>query len=429
MRTGVNYSVDANPDNGRRILEDFFRLTFMTGTLYGFDECSSSLSFQWIFRFLGRLLLGKNTKKEFVIFIGEKDSGKTTFVNLLKDILGSYADQLKDADIIKPMVSNDVARSFYTSKDKRLLVYSEGSKSQKLNTQTLKRITGDSSLTVKDISFTINGKIIEDSNYIPFPDNIDDQAFNDRLVIIPFMKNEGRAQSEVNRIISSLFEGQADIFAFMVSEATNGIEDEKRDTPPCSVFIKHMLGIVRDPVQAFYNEICIKSHEDAVVPAKTLHKAYHEWMHIRKAEIYRKYPYLRSELHFEIHSDTAFNRRIQEIHPGMPEHRTEGKVFTHLEINSPILCSLGITLLPDPIKQQKINMLNTAEQAEKVSKAISDSVESNMKLEKALAEKSKTLFPQYGAGFASFPVQPTWSYNPLLPVFPACVEICASRCP
>jgi energy-coupling factor transporter ATP-binding protein EcfA2 len=416
MRTGVNYSVDAKPENGRLLLEKFFRFVFGNCWEWTFQE-----TFQWILRFLGRLLLGKNTKKEFVTFIGEKDSGKTTFVKLLTGILGSYAAQLEDDDITKE-TTNKTSRSLYASKDKRLLVYSEGSRSQKINTQTLKRITGDSALSVKNIPFTVNGKIIEDSNYIPVPNIAKDQAFNDRLIIIPFLKNTTCILGEADRIIASLFEGKDDIFALMVKEATESIEDNTRSAPPCSEFVKQKLEITRNPVKTFYETICKRSHEGAVVSAKALYGAYHEWAQKCKGELPKRYPYLETELPLEEYTETAFNQKIQELHTHLPEHKAEGKVFTHLEIDKIALYGLATPLLPDPIKQQKINMLNTAEQVEKVGKAISDSVESNMELEKALAKKSKTAFLQYGAEFASFPIQPTWSYNPLLPVFPAIVQ-------
>jgi phage/plasmid-associated DNA primase len=76
-------------------------------------------------------------------------------------------------------------------KDKRLLVHSEGSSKKTINTQTLKRITGNSSIKLDSTKteFVIRGKIIEDTNYLPYLDNTEDEAFNDRLVVIPFSRN------------------------------------------------------------------------------------------------------------------------------------------------------------------------------------------------------------------------------------------------
>jgi phage/plasmid-associated DNA primase len=128
-------------------------------------------TFNWITGFMGRLLIGKNSWKEFVVFAGEKDSGKTTFARLLQDILGSYAGILSDT-VLYASDFSQIDRELYRLKDKRLLIHSEGSSEHKTNTQTLKRITGGTVLPLHNaqINFTVNGKIIEDTNYIPRPD-------------------------------------------------------------------------------------------------------------------------------------------------------------------------------------------------------------------------------------------------------------------
>jgi hypothetical protein len=95
------------------------------------------------------------------------------------------------------------------------------------------------------------------------------------LIIIPFLKNTGCIPSEVKRIISALFTEKADIFALMVNEATNSIDDMRKDKAPCSEFVKQLLNIVRDPVKIFYKGICTKSHAGSIVTSKTLYEAYH----------------------------------------------------------------------------------------------------------------------------------------------------------
>jgi hypothetical protein len=76
---------------GKELLEKFLRITLQFNIDFRYNEIIFQNAVNWIIQFLGRLLIGGNIWKEFVVFIGEKDSGKTTFVRLLKEILGSYA--------------------------------------------------------------------------------------------------------------------------------------------------------------------------------------------------------------------------------------------------------------------------------------------------------------------------------------------------
>jgi phage/plasmid-associated DNA primase len=232
-------------------------------SLYSKDEETFQNTKTWLFNYLGRLLIGGNTRKEFVVFVGEKDSGKTTFVTLLSEILGTYTGMVQD-EILMGKDSDQLHRMLYELKDKRLLLHSEGTNKRNINTQTLKRITGGSEYSLRDdISFIIRGKIMEDTNYIPFPDNENDAAFNDRIIIIPFLRNTMLPRERIAEIVKRLNDCKVSIFTFMVRMTCRGIFT-KPEKPTCSIEVKRQLDIIRNPVKQFYSQVV-----DNVVPEHT----------------------------------------------------------------------------------------------------------------------------------------------------------------
>jgi phage/plasmid-associated DNA primase len=74
-------------------------------------------------------------------------------------------------------------------------------------------ITGSSKIPLSDgPSFIIDGTLVEDTNYAPNPNNLHDEAFENRVVIIPFKRNSQNAAA-INEAIQRLYEHKDAIFA------------------------------------------------------------------------------------------------------------------------------------------------------------------------------------------------------------------------
>jgi energy-coupling factor transporter ATP-binding protein EcfA2 len=360
LRSGVDYPENANPQRGKDLLEKFFRLSLHVQNEVMFQE-----TFQWILGFMGRLLLGKNSWKEFVVFAGEKDSGKTTFARLLEEVLGSYAGIVSDT-VLYNKDTAPINRELYRLKDKRLIIHSEGSGKREINTQTLKKITGDSSFSLESsassISFTINGKIIEDTNYIPSPDIKDDEAFDTRLVVIPFMRNRQKPQAEIDHIIKELYAGKEDIFSLMVHNAIENMGSVQKTQPGCSDMVKYYLSIIRNPIKFFYATYCEKSYENNTITAKDLFGIYREWVSEFSKTGIGMVPYLQSELPINIGTDLSFNAQMKNLHPHINPHSRDGFIYTHIEVRRDrLFWGTALEFKEDPLKQAKLNALSQME--------------------------------------------------------------------
>jgi energy-coupling factor transporter ATP-binding protein EcfA2 len=289
LRSGVDYDSSISPEVGFGIIGDLVRLMVSCPNEWVLDNTK-----QWLIGFLGRLLIGGNTYKEFVSLLGEKDSGKTTLVGILKDIMGSYCGVVKD-EILQGSDTDSINRSLYVLKDKRLLIHSEGTNQKKVNTVTLKRITGDSLIPLgnQDYTFTIKGKIVEDTNYAPVPDNPTDEAFNKRVIIVPFQKNATINKATIDNIINRAKDNKEAIFVAMVHAATFSMGEAQKVNPWVSEQVKNCLSILRDLETVFYKNICETNLTDNVTVLGThLHKAFQEWIGKCITPALRMMPYL-----------------------------------------------------------------------------------------------------------------------------------------
>jgi energy-coupling factor transporter ATP-binding protein EcfA2 len=325
LRTGVDYNPNITRDEGERVIEELIGMIISSPNPQVFQNTK-----YWFIMFLGRLLIGGNIWKEFVTFLGEKDSGKTTLATIIKDIMGSYAAVIED-EILQSKNTTSINRALYAIKDKRLLIHSEGTNQQKINTVTLKRITGGSPIPLgnQDFSFTLKGKIIEDTNYAPIPDNPDDDAFNERVIMIPFRKQTSLPKETVDKIIKRACDNKEAIFALMVHTAATINKNEVPTKLLCSLRLKHHIWVLRNLELAFYIQVCEETTDNFSILGRSLFELFHEWMKKCVYPFITALPYLSSE-RINYPTETEFCAKIKKIHRSYTSHSREGLRYTRL---------------------------------------------------------------------------------------------------
>jgi hypothetical protein len=173
---------------------------------------------------------------------------------------------------------------------------------------------------------------MEDTNYIPFPDNENDAAFNDRIIIIPFIRNTALPRERIAEIVKQLNACKASIFAFMVRMTCRSIFKEP-EKPTCSIEVKRQLDIIRNPVKQFYNQVVdndVPDHTNTLGTA--LYRCYLTWMTDWLKPNMERTPYLKSET-CKLLSETNFFSQIQNIHKGGSHISSRGRVFTRMYMN------------------------------------------------------------------------------------------------
>lgn len=140
-------------------------------------------------RIVGYCLTGDTSERCLFIIQGVGANGKTTFLNVLAEILGDYAVNTPIESLMHRSTSgvpNDIARL----RGARLVTASEGEMGQKLAESLVKRLTGRDRVTARFLfkeyfEFEPNFKIFLATNHAPLIRGADEGIW-DRIRLIPF---------------------------------------------------------------------------------------------------------------------------------------------------------------------------------------------------------------------------------------------------
>jgi putative DNA primase/helicase len=134
--------------------------------------CNKKEEIDFLQKALGYCITGSQHEKCFFMFVGETNTGKTTLVECIKDLLGEqYATVLDADDIVKKQHDNS-SYNLATLQGKRFVSVSELEEGQRLSVGLMKKLTGSDTITVRQIycpSYKLNSqaKIIIYTNEMP----------------------------------------------------------------------------------------------------------------------------------------------------------------------------------------------------------------------------------------------------------------------
>ena len=100
---------------------------------------------------LGQALTGSQDEQTFYLNQGIGDNGKNTFYDLLLALLGDYAGVLNIDALMEKGKASNASPDLVTLKGKRFMVASESDENQRLKPGLIKRLTGDESITARDL--------------------------------------------------------------------------------------------------------------------------------------------------------------------------------------------------------------------------------------------------------------------------------------
>lgn len=143
----------------------------------------------WLQKFVGYCLTGKTSEQIFVVMHGHGANGKSVMVEILKRLLGSYAQTVQFSTFTERdpnAIRNDLA-----SLDKaRLVVASEGPEGARLDEGVVKQVTGEDAITARFLhreffTYTPRFKVVLVTNHKPVISGTDHGIWR-RVVLVPF---------------------------------------------------------------------------------------------------------------------------------------------------------------------------------------------------------------------------------------------------
>jgi phage/plasmid-associated DNA primase len=138
-------------------------------------------------------LIGNNLDKYVYVIVGIPNSGKSTLLNVLLKIFGSYCSAISNtALMVSPRTKNDIRPDIISCRNSRIWMGSESNKKDKFDNALLKQLAGNDTVSFRKphkgtmIDFVVKGKLILVTNYFPTFSDLDDVAFLNRIVLIDF---------------------------------------------------------------------------------------------------------------------------------------------------------------------------------------------------------------------------------------------------
>lgn len=142
-------------------------------------------------RLVGYSLTGKVSEHIFMIMYGPHGTGKTTFVNVIRRLMGDYGRNADPTTFMQKKHTSRANPEVAELQGARFVSSSETEENEKLATALVKRLSGDSRITVSHLygspfEFDPVLKLWIDTNHRPRINAHDDAAWA-RLVLIPFL--------------------------------------------------------------------------------------------------------------------------------------------------------------------------------------------------------------------------------------------------
>ena len=140
------------------------------------------------------LFLTKETVKHIFYFHGGTDSGKTTFLDIIKKVYANYADEMPTGILdIKNDDSDKTSHAKAGLKGLRLAIKDEESHDTRINNQLVKKLTSGNKVRIKgrvlfenESTFELNAKLLIATNEMPSFDTAD-EALQKRVLKINFI--------------------------------------------------------------------------------------------------------------------------------------------------------------------------------------------------------------------------------------------------
>ena len=261
--------------------------------------CSDKELVAYLQRVVGYILTGRMDEQCFFVFYGFGSNGKSTFINTIRELMGSYAKQVEVSTFMETNRNDGLRNDLAALAGRRFVVSPEGKQGAALDETMVKAFTGGDAISVRFLHkefFELQpvGKIVLATNHKPVVRGTDNGIWR-RMRLVPFL-----ASFDASKADKGLAEKLKAELPAILQWAVEGAQ----------LWQRHGLGIPQavrkatmeyrsasDTIQTFIDERCEVS-DQASEGSQAMYNAYTDWC----ASVGIRFP----------HKQAAFNQQLEE---------------------------------------------------------------------------------------------------------------------
>lgn len=233
---------------------------------------------RYIQKMAGYCLTGSTAEQCIFFLYGTGCNGKSTFIDILREILGDYASNIQPETIMIKSSNSSANSDIARLKGARLVTSVEPNEGVRLNEGLLKQLTGDDIVTARklygeEFEFRPEFKLLMATNHKPIIRGTDTGIWR-RIHMIPFTvqipdnKKDRRLKEKLLGEVSGIFRWALNGLALYQKE---GLEMPTKVKKAVSEYKAEM-----DVISSFLGE-CTIQKPGSVVKASALYSVYQNW--------------------------------------------------------------------------------------------------------------------------------------------------------
>jgi len=219
-------------------------------------------------------------KKALMLLVGPKDTGKTTLLNTVVDVLGEYGSQVDNSLLMQSKRNKTVGPEMLDFKDVLMITTSETGENDRLDTSRVKSLTGETVQSVRNNfattmeKFKMTGLIFIDSNHKPYIPKTESATW-DRLRLFPFLHPVTQKDPKLKEKLQGEKSG---IFNWLLKGLDMILEDGEIKETPNMVAFKNDYQDEMDITGQFFKE-CVEETESKgdKIQTSILFSTYKNW--------------------------------------------------------------------------------------------------------------------------------------------------------
>jgi putative DNA primase/helicase len=243
------------------------------------DGCGSSENLQaYLIRFMGYCLSGLTEEQSFWMLYGPTKTGKSTFVKLMRNLLGEYATSLPESAVVVNRFGNP-EHALAELANVRLATLVEIAQGKSYDEAKLKQITGQDWIGASKkyqnyFEFISKAKLIIATNHPPAVRETDDSFWN-RVKPVPF-RNQVPAENRIENLDLHLIEEEGPGILNLVAAGFRRWRAEGLNEPQEVTSATNQYRTDQNLVVNFIEECCVRG-EGEKEAAATLFRNFISW--------------------------------------------------------------------------------------------------------------------------------------------------------